>query len=422
MPLPLLALMLGVFCVGTAEVVIAGILPEMSADLDVTIPTAGLLVTGYALGVTIGGPIITLLTTKWSRKGLLLSLMGVFIVGNVIAVLAPNYPTLMGARIFTSLSHGTFAAVAWHVAALMSPPDKQATAMAKIALGFNFANVLGSPIGTFIGQHFGWRATFGYVTGFAVLCLLLIVRFVPGALSTESEEGAEGSLSLREQMKVFRKGSLQLSMLITVLAQGAVFTTSTYLAPLLRDIGHFAPAMVGILLIVFGIGSVLGNILGGKAADANVMRGVLRAQSALLVALLLFWLAAPHQVPAAIALFLFGAAGFSIIPALQARILAVAAAAPALALSANVSAFNLGNGLGAWLGGATIDLGYDARAVTLTAALATAIALTLSVLMWARGRREAPEPTAAGDASAAGSAAGSVTHVDGVDGELARKA
>ncbi|MFE2722999.1 MFS transporter [Kitasatospora sp. NPDC059327] len=405
MPLPLLALMLGVFCVGTAEVVIAGILPEMSASLDVSIPTAGLLVTGYALGVTIGGPIITLLTTKWSRKTLLLGLMGVFIAGNIVAALAPSYPMLMGARVFTSLSHGTFAAVAWHVAALMSPPDKQATAMAKIALGFNFANVLGSPIGTFIGQHFGWRSTFVYVTVFAVLCLLLISVFVPGTLSTESGSSAEGSTSLRDQMKVFRQGSLQLSMLITVLAQGAVFTTSTYLAPLLRDIGHFAPAMVGILLIVFGIGSVLGNILGGRAADADVMRGVLRAQTALLAALLLFWVAAPHQIPAVVALFLFGAAGFSIIPALQARILAVAAAAPALALSANVSAFNLGNGLGAWLGGATIDLGYDSRAVTLTAALATAIALLLSLAMWARGRRRSPAPLPAPGAADAAEAA-----------------
>ncbi|GGU32449.1 MFS transporter [Streptomyces violascens] len=388
MPLPLLALMLGVFCVGTAEVVIAGILPEMSADLNVSIPTAGLLVTGYALGVTIGGPIITLLTAKWSRKALLLSLMGVFIAGNVIAALAPNYGTLMGARVFTSLSHGTFAAVAWHVAALMSPPDKQATAMAKIALGFNFANVLGSPIGTFIGQQFGWRATFVYVTVFAVLCSLLIQKFVPKVLLSESQDAAGESLSLREQLKVFRKGSLQLSMLITVLAQGAVFTTSTYLAPLLRDVGHFAAPAVGVLLIVFGVGSVLGNFLGGKAADTNVMRGVLVAQAALLAALVIFWAAAPHQIPSAVALFVFGAAGFSIIPALQARILAVAAAAPALALSANVSAFNLGNGLGAWLGGATINLGFGVREVPLTAALATTVALALSLAMWSRSRHD----------------------------------
>ncbi|MEV0038414.1 MFS transporter [Streptomyces sp. NPDC050804] len=393
MPLPLLALMLGVFCVGTAEVVIAGILPEMSADLGVSIPTVGLLVTGYALGVTIGGPVITMLTVKRSRKALLLGLMGIFIVGNVVAALAPNYATLMGARVFTSFSHGTFAAVAWHVAALMSPPDKQATAMAKIALGFNFANVLGSPIGTFIGQQLGWRATFVFITAFAVLCTLLVYKFVPRNLSTGSETAVEDA-SLREQLKVFRNGSLQLSMLITVLAQGAVFTTSTYLAPLLRDVGHFAAPMVGVLLIVFGIGSVLGNILGGRAADANVMRGVLRAQAALLVALLLFWVASPHQLPAVIALFLFGAAGFSIIPALQARILSVASAAPALALSANVSAFNLGNGLGAWLGGTTIDLDFGVRAVTLTAALATSLALILSLAMWARGRRVSAESAA----------------------------
>ncbi|MEU1229660.1 MFS transporter [Streptomyces sp. NPDC005828] len=387
MPLPLLALMLGVFCVGTAEIAIAGILPEMSADLGVSVPTVGLLVTGYALGVTIGGPIITLLTAKWSRKGLLLGLMGIFIVGNVVAALAPNYGMLMGARIFTSFSHGTFAAVAWHVAALMSPPDKQATAMAKIALGFNFANVLGSPIGTLIGQQFGWRSTFVFITVFAVACVALIYAFVPSGLSTTDDEDTEKDVSLRDQLKVFRSGSLQLSMLITVLAQGAVFTTSTYLAPLLRDVSHFAPAMVGILLIVFGIGSVLGNILGGRAADTNVMRGVLTAQTALLASLVLFWALSPYQIPAAAALFLFGAAGFSIIPALQARILSVAAAAPALALSANVSAFNLGNGLGAWLGGTTIDLGLGVRDVTLTAALATTAALLLSFAMWARTRR-----------------------------------
>ncbi|WP_411069551.1 MFS transporter [Streptomyces sp. cmx-4-25] len=407
MPLPLLALMLGVFCVGTAEIAIAGILPEMSADLGVSVPTVGLLVTGYALGVTIGGPIITLLTAKWSRKGLLLGLMGIFIVGNIVAALAPNYGMLMGARIFTSFSHGTFAAVAWHVAALMSPPDKQATAMAKIALGFNFANVLGSPIGTLIGQQFGWRSTFVFITLFALVCVALVYAFVPSGLSTGGEDGAGEEVSLRDQLKVFRSGSLQLSMLITVLAQGAVFTTSTYLAPLLRDVGHFAPAMVGVLLIVFGIGSVLGNILGGRAADANVMRGVLTAQAALLVSLLLFWAASPYQIPAVAALFLFGAAGFSIIPALQARILSVAAAAPALALSANVSAFNLGNGLGAWLGGTTIDLGFGVRGVTLTAALATTAALLLSLAMWARSRRaDAGLPvldaTATGDDTGAG--------------------
>ncbi|MCE0447589.1 MFS transporter [Streptomyces tricolor] len=296
MPLPLLALMLGVFCVGTAEVVIAGVLPEMSADLYVSIPTAGLLVTGYALGVTIGGPVITLLTTKWARKALLLGLMGVFIAGNVIAALAPNYGTLMGARVFTSLSHGT--SPPWPGMSPRSCPRRTSrrppwprsrwastspTCSARPSARSSGSSSAGGPPSS--------------TSPSSPCCASSSSRSSCRARAVHRERhGRGGRLPARTDEGV-PQGKPPALHADHRAGPGAVFTTSTYLAPLLRDVGDFAPAMVAILLIVFGIGSVLGNILGGKGADANVMRGVLRAQTALLAALLLFWAAAPPPDP-----------------------------------------------------------------------------------------------------------------------------
>ncbi|WP_159050166.1 MFS transporter [Streptomyces sp. MMG1533] len=387
MPLPVFALMLCVFCVGTAEIAIAGILPDVADGLGVSVPSAGLLVTGYAVGVALGGPVITLLTLRVPRKALMVGLMAVFLAGNVGSFLAANYATLMGARIVASLAHGTFVAMAGLVAARMSPPDRQATAIAQVSLGFNLANILGSPLGTLVGQRWGWRATFAALAVTAVASIVLVLLAVPGRIGADdgAGTGAPGG-SVRDEVRVMCRPAVLASMAVTVLAQGAVFTTSTYLAPLMRDVSGFPAGAMSVLLAVFGIGAVLGNLAGGRLADRDPTRGAVLCLTALVAVLALFWAVAPHRWPAAAVLLLFGAAGFSIIPVLQSRVLALAASAPLLALSANVSAFNLGNGFGAWLGGAVMDQGWGARSVTSAGCAAAAVALLVIAPMWARQR------------------------------------
>ncbi|PLR33284.1 MFS transporter [Chimaeribacter californicus] len=387
MSVTLFALMLGVFCLGTAEIIISGLLPVVASDLSVSLPEAGLLVTGYALGVTIIGPFVTLLTSRVPRKTLVLGLMVPFILGNVWAVLATDYQMLMAARILTSISHGTFVAVAFSLAVTLSPPDKQGSAMAKIALGFNLANALGGPLGTFIGQNLGWRATFVAIVMIAVISVALIALFMPAKLpqAGQSKPGA-----MRRELNALTNPTLVFAVITTVLAQGAVFTASTYIVPLLMDVSHFSPSAISGLLIVFGIGAIMGNFAGGRLADKHVMRGVTTVLSSLVIVLVLFWAASIIPVLSAVTVFLFGAVGFSIIPSLQARIQSLAIAAPTLALSVNVSAFNLGNGLGAWIGGSVLDLGFGIRAVPLAAAALAAISLLITLVAWRQSRQQLP--------------------------------
>lgn len=388
MPVTLFALMLGVFCLGTAEIIISGLLPVVSSDLAVSLPDAGLLVTGYALGVTIIGPFVTLLTSRVPRKTLVLGLMVPFIIGNVWAVMASDYQMLMAARILTSISHGTFVAVAFSLAVTLSPPDKQGSAMAKIALGFNLANALGGPLGTFIGQNLGWRATFVAIVIVAVISMALIAAFMPAKLP-QAEQSKPGAM--RRELSALGNPTLIFAVITTVLAQGAVFTASTYVVPLLMDISHFSPSAVSGLLVVFGIGAIMGNFAGGRLADKNVMRGVTIVLSSLTIVLVVFWMTSVVPLLSAITLFLFGAIGFSIIPSLQARIQSLAVAAPTLALSVNVSAFNLGNGLGAWMGGIVLDFGFGIRAVPLAAAILAAVSLAITLFAW-RVSRQSPTP------------------------------
>ncbi|WJV64941.1 MFS transporter [Pectobacteriaceae bacterium CE70] len=384
MPITIFALMLGVFCLGTAEIVISGLLPIVANDLSVSLPSAGLLVTGYALGVTIIGPFVTLFTSKVPRKTLVLGLMIPFILGNVGAVLAPDYQLLMLSRIFTSISHGTFVAVAFSLAVTLSPVNKQGSAMAKIALGFNLANALGGPLGTLIGQHFGWRATFEAIIVIAVISTALIAAYMPSNLpgAEDSKPGA-----IRRELSELSNPNIVFAVITTVLAQGAVFTASTYIVPLLTEVSHFSASSISALLVIFGIGAIMGNFAGGRLADKHVMRGVTTVLGSLVVILVLFWMTSIVPFLSAITLFLFGAIGFSIIPSLQARIQSVALAAPTLALSVNVSAFNLGNGLGAWMGGAVLDLGLGVRSVPLAGAALAAVSLAITVFMWRRDRQ-----------------------------------
>lgn len=384
MPVTLFALMLGVFCLGTAEIIISGLLPVVASDLFISLPDAGLLVTGYALGVTIIGPFVTLLTTRVPRKTLVLGLMLPFILGNVWAVLASDYQMLMAARILTSISHGTFVAVAFSLAVTLSPPNKQGSAMAKIALGFNLANALGAPLGTFIGQNLGWRATFVAIVVIAIISIALIAAFMPSNLP-QAERSKPGAM--RQELSALTHPTLIFVVITTVLAQGSVFTASTYVVPLLMGVSHFNPSAISALLVVFGIGAIIGNFAGGRLADKDALRGVIIVLSSLVIVLIVFWMTSIVPILSAITLFVFGAVGFSIIPSLQARIQSLAVAAPTLALSVNVSAFNLGNGLGAWMGGTVLDLGFGIRAIPLAAAVLAALSLAITVIMWRLNRK-----------------------------------
>ncbi|MEU1779083.1 MFS transporter [Streptomyces abikoensis] len=388
MTFPLFALMLCVFGVGTSEYVIAGILPGLSSDLGVDIPAAGMLVTAYALGVVIGGPIVTIATARIQRKTLMLLLMAVFIAGNVLAAVAPDYWVIVAARVLAALVHSTFVAVGIMLAVNMVPEGQSGTAVAKVSLGLNLATVLGVPLGTFIGEQYGWRATFWAVAGITTAATLLVAAVVRPAEATGGGAATE--------LKVLGNRRVQVAIVMTVLGSAGFGTVFTYIAPLLTDVTNFSTTTVAVLLIVFGVGSVFGTMLGGKLADRSLMPALCGLLAALTVVLLLFGAAAPVQVVAAVLVFVFGAASFSIIPGLQARILTAAAGAPTLALAVNISAFQLANAGGSWLGGQVLDTA-GVRWTTVAGAAVTVLGLALGLLELARDRRaragEAPAAT-----------------------------
>ncbi|MFJ5938491.1 MFS transporter [Streptomyces sp. NPDC093071] len=379
MPFPLFALMLCVFGVGTSEYVIAGILPGLSGDLGVDIPTAGLLVTAYALGVVIGGPIVTIATARIERKTLMLLLMGVFIAGNVLAAVAPEYWVVVVARVVAALVHSTFVAVGIMLAVSMVPEGQSGSAVAKVSLGLNLATVLGVPLGTFIGESHGWRATFWAVAGITTLATLLVAAVVRPAPATGGGAASE--------LKVLGNRRVQIAIAMTVLGSAGFGTVFTYIAPLLTDVTHFSTGAVTVLLIVFGVGSVVGTVLGGKLADRSLMPALCALLAALTGILLLFGATASAQIVTAVLVFVFGAAAFSIIPGLQTRILSAAAGAPTLALAVNISAFQLANAGGSWLGGRVVDTA-GVRWTTVAGAAVTVLGLVLGLLELRRDRRE----------------------------------
>lgn len=391
MTLPLFALMLCVFSVGTVEYVISGILPALAGDLNVSIPQAGMLITAYALAVVIGGPILTIATTRLGRRQLMIWLMVLFVVGNLIAFMAPNYWVLLVARVLSALTHSTFFAVAIVVASALAEPGKQASALAKVALGLNLATVLGVPLGTVVGQQFGWRATFlavALVSAVATVLVLAAVR-VPAT---------ERPTSAAAELKVFSKREVQLAILMTALSQAGVFTVFTYVAPLLTQVTGYPEAAITVLLLVFGVGSVVGNFVGGRLADRSLMRSLAWLLTALAAVLLLFYLTVVNKPLAAVTLFVFGAAAFSIIPGLQARLLGSASGAPTLAVAVNISAFQIANAFGAYLGGEVINVGLPIRLVTVAGAAVTACGLLMALYTIRRDRaRAAAQPVATPD-------------------------
>ncbi|WUD71195.1 MFS transporter [Streptomyces sp. NBC_00510] len=395
MPLALLALAIGAFGIGTTEFVIMGLLPEVASDFGVSVPTAGLLVTGYGLGVMIGAPIMTVLGTKVSRKNMLMLLMGLFVLGNLVSALAPSFGVMMAGRILASFTHGAFFGIGSVVAADLVAPEKKARAISMMFAGLTVANVIGVPLGTFIGQNAGWRVTFFVVAGLGVVGLAGVLKLVPDMPKPQG-------VRLRHELGAFRNVQVLLAMAMTVLGFGGVFAAITYIAPMMTEVTGFADSSITWLLVLFGAGMVVGNLVGGKYADRALMPMLYTALGSLAAVLALFTLTAHNEVTAGVTILLIGALGFATVPPLQKRVLDQASGAPTLASAVNIGAFNLGNALSAWLGGVVIAAGFGYTSPNLVGAVLTISALVLAVVSAAlekgRGRRNGRVVTGAAPA------------------------
>lgn len=383
MPLALLALAIGAFGIGTTEFVIMGVLPQVANGFGVSIPTAGWLVSGYALGVVVGAPLLTVLGTKVSRRKMLMFLMGLFVVGNALSAIAPSFGVMLIGRIIASLAHGAFFGIGSVVAADLVAPEKKASAISLMFMGLTVANVVGVPGGTYIGQVAGWRVTFTIVAALGIIGLLGVAKLVP-------EQGRPETGTIRTEFAAFKNVQVWLATAMTVLGYGGVFAAITYITPMMTRVAGYPEGAVTWLLVLFGIGMFLGNLLGGRFADRALMPMLFTTLAALAAVLLLFTATAHDKVLAAITVTLIGALGFATVPPLQKRVLDQASAAPTLASAVNIGAFNLGNALAAWLGGVVISAGLGYTAPNWVGALLSASALLLSFLAAFLDRRTRP--------------------------------
>lgn len=372
--LPLLALAIAAFAIGTTEFVIMGLLPQIALDLGVSIPRAGLLVTGYAMGVVVGGPILVLLLIRLPQKSALVLLMGLFTLGNLACALSPNYALLMLARFIAAFSHGSFFGIAAVVATRVVPERERAQALGLMFAGLTIANIVGVPLGALLGEALGWRATFWAVVLLGLLAVAGILRYVPH-LSAETAPA-----SVRRELAVLKRPQVLLALCMTVFGFGGVFTVFTFVVPILRDAAGVPVSLIAWVLMLFGVGATLGTIYGGKLADRGLMQALIRVLMALIVFYLLFPLLMNSAIAASIGVFLVGALGFAAGPGLQTRCMQQAAGAPLLASTMNQSAFNLGNAGGAYVGAVMLEHGAAYRLLPWAAVVITVIGLGLTSL------------------------------------------
>jgi len=370
---PIIALAVGAFGIGTTEFAPMGLLPVIAEGVHVSIPVAGLLVSGYALGVLVGAPLLTLPTGKLDRKVLLLGLMGLFTLGNGLSAIAPGYLFLLGARIVTSFCHGAYFGVGSVVAAKLVGKDRQAGAVAAVFSGLTIANIGGVPLAAWIGHHIGWRTAFAGIAGLGVLSLAAIALALPKMPS-------DVHVDVKREIGVMARPAILLALLTTALGSAAMFTVFTYIAPILQHATHASPGMVTVALVVYGVGLTIGNALGGKFADKALKPTLIVVLTALTGLLLLFAWTMAWTWPAIATVFAWGVATFALVPALQSRIMRLAHEAPNLAASLNIGAFNLGNAAGAALGGGVIALGFAYPWVSVAGAAMALAALMLVVV------------------------------------------
>jgi len=375
MPVAVLALTAGAFGIGTTEFIIMGLLLQVAADMHVSVSTAGLLISGYALGVFVGAPILTLATRRIPRKAVLLALMAIFTLGNAACAMAPSYELLMAARVLTSLAHGTFFGVGSVVATGLVPENKRASAISTMFVGLTVATLLGVPFGAWFGLLLGWRAAFWAVATIGIVAFVVLALFVPGYVGRDEQPA-----SLREELAVLARPQVQLGLAMTVLGFAGLFTVFTYIQPILTHVTGFSEAAVSPILLVFGAGLSIGNIAGGRLAVRVLSAALIGTLAGLAVVLLALAPALSSKASAVMLVGLLGAAAFATVAPLQLRVLEKAGpAGQNLASSLNIAAFNLGNALGAWVGGVTIDHRPGLAALPLVAAAITAFGLGLAL-------------------------------------------
>lgn len=349
LPAALWALTISAFAIGTTEFVIVGLLPTVAKDLQISIPSAGLLVSLYAIGVAIGAPVLTALTSRIPRKKLLISLMILFIIGNGLASVAPGFISLVIARIITGFAHGVFFSIGSTIAAALVPAEKRASAISIMFAGLTVAIVTGVPLGTFIGQHFGWPATFIGVALLGVIGLIASIILVPGNLKNEK------SVSLKEQLKVITNKRLLLTFLMTALGYGGTFVAFTYLSPILQELTGLSESMVSITLLLYGIAIAVGNLIGGKVSNRNPIKALLWIFSLQAVILVIFTFTVHHTIVGLITLFIMGTLSFASVPGLQLLVVQIAEkhlpGTEDVASAFNIASFNIGIAIGAYAGG-----------------------------------------------------------------------
>lgn len=382
MPLALLALAVSAFGIGTTEFVMMGLLPNVATDLDVPIPTAGWLVSAYAIGVVAGAPLLTALGSRLPRRRMLIALMGLFTVGNLASALAPGFDTLLAARFLAGLPHGAFFGVGSVVAARLAGERRGARAVATMFLGLTIANILGVPAATLLGQHLGWRATFVVVTVIGLLAMAAIRLLVP-ALPAEARVG------LRREAGALRDRQVQLSLLTTVFGFAGVFAVYSYLSSMLTRVTGLSESMMTAVLALFGVGMTLGALVAGPLTDRAPRPTLYAALTALAAVLAVFPFAARDRATALAAVVLLGLVGFATTTPLQMMVMNKARHAPTLASASNQAAFNLANAGGAWVGGVAIASGWG---WTSPAWVAAALALTGLLIAVLAGRLDRATP------------------------------
>ena len=374
-PPALPALALGAFGIGLTEFAPMGLLPVIAANLHVSIPAAGLLISAYAMGVVVGAPLMTLTTGHLRRHTLLIGLTAIFVLGNGLAALSDSYSMLLAARVITSFNHGAFFGIGAIVAASLVPSDRRASAVATMFMGLPAASIVGLPLATWAGAEFGWRPVFWAIAGIGLLTMAALSLTLPRRPAPS--DGRVGT-----ELRVLLRSQVVAALALTTIGFSAMFTVFTYIVPILRTETQVSLGFISGLLMIFGLGLAIGNWLGGKLADRSVDKTLTVTLAALAGLLLLFAVAMPNAIAAAVLIFLWGAASFALVPPLQLRVMTAAADAPNLASAMNIGAFNLGNAIGAAVGGAVLSGGLGYPAVSIAGAIAATIGLVVVVVSY----------------------------------------